>query len=219
MGLMAGCISAPGAGDSPGERPNPSPTETDAGASPTTPNWRVAALSAEASVVDRPTSSHPLIVELSITNNHDFPVAIVPTEHGRLLANMPPLEGSAVDLVMIPKTKEYDVEPESRTNGCWQLDAESPDVALAKIGFVLNRVPETLGPGETYTIRHAVYHNIASDTCFPDTTYSSTTVLQFSADPDIDPGEEPVEGPKFRLGFNLTVDETADARLSIEEPT
>lgn len=215
--LLAGCFSAPRERDSPGGTETRSPSATDTPTSSATlPNWRLSALSAEASVVEQATASHPLTVELSITNNHEFPVALVPTEHGRLLANMPPLEGSEVELVMVPETKEYDVEPESRTNGCWRLDAASPDVALGKIGFVLNRVPETLGPGETYTIRHEVYHNIASETCFPDTTYSSTTVLQFSRDPDIDPLEEPIEGPTFRLGFTLTVDETADANLSIE---
>jgi len=136
-----------------------------------------------------------------------------------MLRYIPPMSDGTVELVMLPTDRDFRVESDSRTKGCWRLDADSPDSARSMMPFPANPVPTTLSVNETYTLRHKVYHNIRSETCFPDKTYTTAKELQFSDDPEADPRKEPIDGPTFELEYVLTVSDSADPSITANGPT
>lgn len=216
LSLVPGCNSTgepAGEERSLSETPAQSPTS-----SPQTPStWRVNAISAAASVVSQPTVDHPLEVELSITNEHDVDVRLVPTDRSNMLEYMPPMNGTSVNVIMVPSSNNYSVIPDAQINGCWRLNAESPEEARAKIHFVPEPLPTVLEPNETYSIRHEVYHNGSSDICFPDEEYETTKSLFFSKkiEHDVYRYDEQLA---FDLQYRLTIADDGGVSIAVNGP-
>lgn len=175
-------------------------------------------ISTTATVVTQPSAEQPLEVALRVTNEHDIPVRLVPTDHDRMLKYMPPLEGATVDLRMLPAEVGYSVVPNSRMHGCWRLDAESPEDARASVPYIVEPMPEVLEPNQTYSIRHEVYHNGSSDTCFPDGEYVTTKSLFFSEELEhaIYRYEDQLA---FDVQYRLSVSNGGTATIAAEGPS
>lgn len=192
-----------------------SPSQQTPTSTGTPASWRVSAISAGATVVTQPSAETPLEVELSVTNNHDIAVRLVPTDRDTMLTYMPPFEGSSVNLRMVPATFDYSVIPDSRSEGCWRFDAESPAETNAKLRYTPEALPMMLEPNETYTIRHEVYHNGSSDACFPDSEYQAIKPLFFSEklEHDVYRYEDQLA---FDIRYRLSVSDDGIASISVD---
>ena len=134
-----------------------------------------------------------------------------------MLYHIPPMEGSAVDLVFVPEEVTSEVIPDAPIDGCWRLDAASPEEAASEaIRIRPSPIPRELGPDERYAIRHEVYHLIDSTTCFPDGEYTTEKTLQFTETTET--GVVNREGPKFTLRYTLTAEDDGSVSIDVNRP-
>lgn len=175
-------------------------------------------LTAGASVVAPPSESNPLTVRMTLTNTHSAAVHLIPERFQSLLQYLPPMDGGTVDIVPLRTTGGFAVEPESRTDGCWRLEGESPADVQARIP----RSPPyrgTIDAGERYQVQQYMYHNIGDGPCFPDGVYSSTKRLRFDDDGSQQATPDGVTGPTVEFTYRLDARDVSEISFTVAGPS
>lgn len=123
------------------------------------------------------------------------------------------MTGETVDLVLVPAEDPgagvtYPDLASSPVDGCWRfVDTEGNTPTRAPVS---THLAATLAPGETYAIRHEVYHDGDSETCFPGDPYRTSAAVVFVA-----PGgrSEP-----FAFTYTLSVGGDGEPTVAVDGP-
>lgn len=92
-------------------------------------------------------------------------------------------ETSDTRLVLFHADMGPSTAPETRIDGCWQLDPDDPRLAIHRIAN-----EEALGPDEQVSSTYSLYGALPAETCFPDGEYTfrDTATLQSGDEQSLD---------------------------------
>jgi hypothetical protein len=131
-------------------------------------------LAYSASVIAPQTESHPLTVELSVTNSGDGAV-FLSQQDGNPLQDLPAFDGSQTQLKLFPVQSPPDQlsQDGSTEQLCWRVSSEEAEQSPA-LG---QRPPVEIHSKKTHAVRHYVYQVGRNSPCFPVGSYQASVDL------------------------------------------
>jgi hypothetical protein len=135
--------------------------------------------------------------ELSVTNESEQSLELLPTSDTPLLADIPRLEslsGSAVFLPPdVPGISAFGLA-DGRMTGCWRF-VNDDGKRISRSIIETTPSPRRLAAGETKSVAHDVYYGEPSGECFPASVYETAVPMTVTSG-----------GTEFTLGYRLSVD-------------
>jgi hypothetical protein len=150
-------------------------------------------------------------VEFVLRNTGSQEVSIYPRNFGGLpLEYIPAFENDQRRLLLFPTSpKHVHIEggelPTERTDDCWRVP-EEVFIAVESTAF-----EAVVRAGESYSVRHHLYHHRPENGCFSPGTYSVTKEFTL--------GGTSESVPSFRLSYNLTVAQSGELSLAVKGPS